>query len=333
MTKRIAVIGAGNLARVRTKALLATGEVTICGIASRTLASAAKFGAEIGCDICTDDYETLAETSPDAVLVEVPHVPQDDAVLWALDQGLHVLVGGCLASSSAAATRIRETAADRRLVVEAGYSCRYSPLWSTAKKIVTGGELGRIAAVRTIALWDGDPTTWYYQQDISGGMPLTHMTYAFINPLRWILGDPVCVSAFANRLRHTEEGMLDEETCVANLLFESGAVGSMTASFICPGDIPGWSLLFLGTEGALEIPLETNTLVMHKGDRREVLDYSAESDSMETQARTFIAALDGHAQCLNTPEATVGDVLVAEAIVASSNNKETVWLRERSETV
>ncbi len=29
-------------------------------------------------------------------------------------------------------------------------------------------------------------------------MPLTHMTYCFINPVRWLAGDPQFVSAFAN---------------------------------------------------------------------------------------------------------------------------------------
>ena len=157
MSKRVAVIGAGNLARVRARALLATGEVTICGIASRTLSSARKFGDEIGCDKCFTSYDSLLSTSPEAVLVEVPNVPQDDAVLWALSKGLHVLVGGCLASSSQAATQIRDTALSENLVVEAGFSSRYSAMFREAKRIVTSGQLGKIAAVRSIALWDADP--------------------------------------------------------------------------------------------------------------------------------------------------------------------------------
>ena len=121
MTKRIAVIGAGGMARVRTEAFLATNKAAICGVASRTLSSAQKFGDDIGCAKCFADYQRLVETSPDAVLVEVPHAAQEDAVLWALDQGLHVLIGGCLASSSIVAEQIRSIAVSKGLVVEAGY--------------------------------------------------------------------------------------------------------------------------------------------------------------------------------------------------------------------
>jgi len=224
MTKRIAVIGAGHMARVRAKALLATKKAVICGVASRTLSSAQRFGKEIGCETCLNDFRALAETSPEAVLVEVPHGVQDDAVLWALGQGLHVLIGGCLATSSDAAERIRRIASDKRLVVEAGHQKRYSGLWQEVKRLITEGELGQVVAIRTMALYDADPKSWYYQQQASGGMPLTHMTYCFINAIRWILGDPVCVSAFANRLRETGPGMVNEETCVANLQFDGDVV-------------------------------------------------------------------------------------------------------------
>lgn len=89
--KRIAVVGAGRMARVRAAALLATEEVEICGVASQRLSSAEAFGAEIGCRSCHDDYRELAETAPDAVLIEVPHGVQDEVALWALESGAHVL--------------------------------------------------------------------------------------------------------------------------------------------------------------------------------------------------------------------------------------------------
>jgi len=326
MTKRVAVIGAGNLARVRTKALLDTGGVSICGIASRTLSSARRFGGEVGCDQCFDDYDSLLSTRPDAVLVEVPHVPQDDAVLWALSNGLHVLIGGCLASSSRAGAQIKDMALSKGLVVEAGYSSRYSALWHHVKAIVVGGQLGEIAAVRSIALWDADPMSWYYEQEVSGGMPLTHMTYCFTNALRWILGNPLCVSAFANRLRHAGAGKVNEETCVATLLFKNDTLGTMTASYIKPGDVPGWSLLFLGTVGALEVLPASSTLVIHKEDGQQVIDHSTDADSFLLQAKAFVGTLNGGNECLNPPADAIGDVLVAEAIVASCESQNTVWL-------
>lgn len=330
MTKRIAVIGAGNLARLRTKALLSTNKVAICGVASRTLASAQKFGKEIGCEPCFSDFRQLADTAPDAVLVEVPHGVQDEIVLWILNQGWHVLIGGCLAASCATAEKIRQIAARRRLVVEAGYQDRYSAAWEKVKQLVAEGHLGRSVGVRSIALWDGDPASWYYRQQASGGMPLTHMTYCFINLARWILGEPLCVSAFANRIKHTGPGLLDEESCVANFRFGQNVIGSMTASFIKPGAVPGWSVLFLGTEGAAEIcPLE-NSLTIYRAGHTEKLDFSSARDAFEVQAEVFVAALEGRNECRNAPDATAADIRVAEAIVTSARQNATVWIGEKT---
>jgi myo-inositol 2-dehydrogenase/D-chiro-inositol 1-dehydrogenase len=330
--RRIAVAGAGNMARVRARALQETGKMTVCGVAARTSASAGAFGAEIGCDECFDDYRKLAQTSPDALLVEVPHGVQDEIVLWALEQGFHVLVGSTLATSMAAANAIAQAARLKSLTVEAGHACRYSEMWIEARRIVRDGDLGRIILARTLALFDADPKSWYYRQDMSGGMPMIHMTYGFINPVRWFLGEPVRVSAFANRLKHTSPGMVDEETCVANLMFDNDAVCTMTASYICPGNLPGWSLLFLGTDGALEMEPASNSLTIRTNKKTRVREFSSEKDANIAQAEAFVATIEGADECRNRPEESAGDVAVAEAIVASVRSGTIVHLaaRERS---
>ena len=326
MSQRIAVIGAGRMARVRAHALLATGQATICGVASRTLESAQRFGQEIGCQACYDRYERLLDASADAVLIEIPHQPQDAATFWALEHDLHVLVGGCLASTSQAAQRIADMARSKALVVEAGYASRYGALWRRVQEMHQRGELGRLIAVRSIALWAGDPSTWYYSQALSGGMPLTHMTYGYINLLRWVLGDPLCVSAVANRVRHTAPDLVEQETCLANLVFADDVIASMMASFCQPGDLEGWSVLFLGTEGLAKVDSDRSLLEIDRDGERIVLDYSASADPFVLQAQAFCAALNGQDTCLNTPTDCLGDVRVAEAIARSCQSHETIWL-------
>lgn len=327
--KRIAVAGAGGMARVRTCALLSTNEVEISGIAARRLASAQKFGAEIGCHACYDDFRRLIDTRPDALLVEVPHEAQDPIVLWALEQGLHVLIGGTLATSSAVAARIDQLARDKHLVVEAGYEARYSPAWECARQMVTGGELGRLVTVRSLALWAGDPATWYYHQHMSGGMPLTHMTYCFINPVRWVAGEVRAVSAFASRVAHTAPELVNEENCVANLLLDGDVLYSLTAGFVAPRELPAWSVTFIGTRGAAEVcPTEggAGTVTAYRGGAPERLDFSTGVNAFDAQARTFINALAGANECRNTPADTIGDVRAAEAVVTSARERRTTFI-------
>ena len=327
--KQIAVIGAGWMAHVRARALLATGQAQICAVATRHQASADAFGAEIGCAHCYDDFRRVVEASPDAVLVEVPHAAQDEIVLWALEAELPVLIGGSLASSVEVGERIQELSEARGLVVEAGYEARYHPVWEAAREELAAGRLGRLIAARAIALWDGDPATWYYSQQASGGMPLTHMTYCFLNPLRWLLGDPTHVSAFANRKAHLAPGLLEQETCVANLLFPDDVLGSLLAGFVKSGELPAWSVTLLGTAGALEltpVDLGAGTLTLYTPAGSETRDFTGAPDAFQVQATIFLAALDGAPGCRNTPRATLGDLRVAAALVASVRGTCTVAL-------
>jgi predicted dehydrogenase len=327
--KRIAVAGAGWMARTRARALLASGQAEICAVASRHLDTAQAFGAEIGCTACFDDYRRLAAVQPDALLVEVPHGVQDEITGWALEQRLHVLVGGVPATTAANAQRILDLSRQNRLVVEAGFEARYSALWAAARDMLDGGRLGDLVAVRSIALWGGDPNTWYYRQHESGGMPLTHMTYGFINPIRWLAGNPHAVSAFANRKRHTAPGLVAEETCVANLLFPGDVLASVTAGFVKPGNIPSWSVAFIGTEAAIELfPAENGIghMQVYRGDHSERLGFDDARDPFEIQAATFLAALDGNNACRNTPADTIDDICIAEAIVASARERRLICL-------
>ena len=328
--KRIAIVGAGNMAGVRGRAFLASGEAEICGVAAAHKASATKFGREIGCEDCFDDYHDLIETKPDAVLIETPHDVQEAIVLWALEAELDVLIGGAPAVSVASAERIRDLAQARGCVVEGGYQARYCPLWAAARRMVAGGDLGRLVAARSIALWAGQPETWYYQQQASGGMPLTHMTYCFINPIRWILGRPVAVAAFTNRKHHTETGLIHEETCVANVLFEDDVLYSTTAGFVKPGGLPCWSATLIGTEAAVVLfPEEEQAgrLVVYRGELTETQDFSAGPDSFQAQAERFLKATDGQGQCRNGPDEAVWDIRIAEAIVSSARSKQTIQLQ------
>ena len=243
--KRIAIAGAGAMARTRARALLASGQVQICGIASRHLSTARAFAAEIGCTTYYDDYHQLITLRPDALLVEVPHGAQDEITCWALEQRLHLLIGGVLATNSANAQHILELSRRNGLIVEAGIQERYNAPWLAAKAMIDSKLLGDMVAIRSVALWDGDPKTWYYRQGDSGGMPLTHMTYCFINPIRWLVGNPRAVSAFSNRKLHTGAEFVAEETCIANLLFDGDVLGSLTAGFVKPANIPSWTVTLI----------------------------------------------------------------------------------------
>lgn len=329
MVHRIAVVGAGMMAKRRSHAFLSTKKVCLCGVASRHLTSAQSFASEFGIEYGFDDYHHLLDARPDAVLVEVPHAIQDEVVQWALEANLHILIGGPLSRTAAGGQAILQAAYDRGLVIEAGFEARYKAVWETARSLVQQGELGQIVALRSIALWDARPDSWYYRESLSGGMPLTHLTYVFLNPVRWLLGEPTCVSAFANQIRQQGEDWVQEESCAVNLMFDHSVIASMMASYIKSGQAESWMVSILGTEGMLNIyPTEMNngSLRLWKGDQVTEMDFADAPDAFILQVEAFLSSLNGKNHCRNTPADTLGDLHAIEAIVTSARQQRTIAL-------
>ena len=51
----------------------------------------------------------------------------------------------------------------------------------------------------------------------------------------------------------TDPGLVNEENCVANLVFDNDVLCHMTAGFVAPKGLPAWSATFIGTQGAEEV--------------------------------------------------------------------------------
>ncbi|WP_250004528.1 Gfo/Idh/MocA family protein [Actinoplanes sp. M2I2] len=248
---RVGIIGSGKLAQVRGDALAAQDGVEVVAVASRRLGNAERLAGRWNARATADHTELTGRDGIDAVLVAVPHRVQDDMVGWALAERLHTLAGGPLATTSERGRQLTDLAARHDLILEAGYEARYKSVWHSTRELL--GRIGAPVSVQTVALFDQDPQSWYYDQQASGGMLVTHLTYAFLNPLRWLLGRPRVAAALGNTKRVDRPGSIRPETCTVLLDFPSDIACSMTASYVKPGNLDGWQVTIVGTEGGIEL--------------------------------------------------------------------------------
>ena len=327
---RIAIVGAGNMARARGRAFLDTGRAEICGVAARRAQRAASCAAELGCDVFCDDFRRLEVARPDAILIEVPHRVQDEVSLWALDVGYDLLVGGCLASNVENGRQIVAMATRNSRIVEAGFQRRYDPAYEEIQRLVAGGELGAPVMAVTTALWNPDPDGWYYDQEASGGMPLTHISYCYLNAVRWILGQPTTVSAMANRLRNTAPGHVNEETCGALIGFANGAFASATASYIGPEGMTDPQPRFVCAEGGIQPNAGDasgkDSITVYREGRSEIRTFEREPSPFVRQAAAFLDAIESRREARNPPADALLDVEIAAAISVSAKEHRTVSL-------
>ena len=330
--KRIAVAGAGSMARARGQAFLETGRAEICAVAARHTETAQLCATELGCDLYYDDFRRLEDSRPDAILLEVPHKVQDEIALWALEAGFDLLIGGTLASNLESGERILELATRHNRVVEAGFQRRYDPAWAEIHRLVNDGVLGEPVMVTSMALWNADPGKWYYDQEASGGMPLTHLSYCYLNAIRWILGRPTILSAMASQKVEKDPGRVLEENCAALIQFEGGAFVSATGSYTEPDGMGSAETRFICTDGGIQTnpedtPGMVSITVYHNGES-EVRSFKNEPSPFVRQAQTFLEAIETRKEGRNPPGDALLDIQIAAAISGSAREQRTISLAD-----
>jgi predicted dehydrogenase len=160
---------------------------------------------------------------------------------------------------------------------------------------------------------------------MSGGMPLTHMTYCFINPLRWILGRVKSVCAVSNKVAQKGPSFISEENCATTLRFDK-TFASVVGGFVTPPELPCWWAKIICTRGGVELFPEERRAQIYAANRSEPFSAAHMVSPFVRQASAFLAATESRAPCLNAPSEAKLDVSIAEAIVTSSRTDRFVKL-------
>jgi len=308
------------MARARASALKAlNNDVFLSAVASRTLQNAHRFAREYDISNVFTDYKKMANLDLDAILIETPNSSHFEILKWVLENDLDVLVEGPLCTCLSCAEKLIKLAEKAGAVVEVGYTHRYNQIYEKAKDIIDTCQIGDPIIAYEEAMLNLDPKSWYFSQEVSGGMPLTHISY-IINPIRWLLGDPIMVSAQANKIVYDAPDMVTEETCAATFQFASGAIGSILATYVAPKNFPGsWALEIICSKGALII--NRQELTIYRNEKVEVFKPSEWSSPLFNQMKAFVSCIRQRKLGRNPLYDELNNMKTIQAIVDSCRAK------------
>ena len=223
----IAVVGFGLVGREHVRRVREEPQARLAAIVEPD-PSAAAAAAECGVPVVASLEELLARRLAEAVILATPTALHAEQAVACLETGLPVLVEKPLAHDLAAGRRIVEASERTGVPVLVGHHRRHSPRIRTAKAEIERGTLGRILLVDALT-WFAKPEPYFapdWRRRKGGGPVLTNLVHV-IDDLRNLVGEIVEVRAVAsNALR----GFETEDTAVALLRFESGALGTLSVS-------------------------------------------------------------------------------------------------------
>lgn len=144
---RVAIVGAGYVARYHLAALKRLDFVDIVGICDLDRALAESLAGEFGVPVVASTLAELAAQKPDAVHVLTPPASHCALALEALDMGAHVLVEKPMAETVEECDRMIARAAQTGRVLSVNHSDRLDPVVMKALSKVEDGTCGELVAV------------------------------------------------------------------------------------------------------------------------------------------------------------------------------------------
>jgi predicted dehydrogenase len=244
MTK-VAIVGTGFWgAKLAEAAGRSSLELAACY--SRNAEKRAEFAERFGCEAAAS-YEA-ALGAADAVVLATPNDDHEAQTLTAAEHGKHVFVEKPIATTIAAGERMRDACAAAGVALLVGHELRRLGAARNAKAVVESGALGTVVlAEANFSLTSPvKPGTWKEGR----GTPLVQLGIHHADTLRYLLGPVTRTTGRVNRV--VSEVDIDD-TGAAILEFASGALGTITSSYVSPKT---YSIRLLGTEAVLDYRID-----------------------------------------------------------------------------
>jgi len=279
------VIGSGGIARRRTipEGISKAGNAELTAVFDINTQVNAEVAKEFGAKQLSS-IEELLNTDIDAVYIATPAHLHGDQVRASAKAGKHILCEKPLGMTVAETQQMIEICGQNKVKLGCAFMMRFVAQHQETLRLIKEGRLGKPAYARAqLSCWY-PPIEGAWRQDPStgGGGSLIDMGGHCIDLLEMFFGKVTMVSCFINNIVHDYKS---EDSAVAMLFFENGALGTVDTYFCIPDNSSKNVLELYGSKGSI---LAKGTI--GQGSAGEMIafleqanDYDAQQARTETQ--------------------------------------------------
>lgn len=230
---KIGLIGYGKVAQLHAKAISELSNAELVSVCGRNDERRDRFAAEWRIGSRRTVSEMAKHDGVEAVIVTTPHPRHRGDTLEAFDAGCHVLVEKPMALTVAECAEMIEASEQAGRLLSVVSQRRWYPSCRRIREALDSGKLGRPAVTqvtilgwRDEAYYRSDP--WRGRWDTEGGGVLINQAPHQFDLMCWFMGPVREIRAFWDNLNHPYIEV--EDTAVASIKFENGALGSVLVS-------------------------------------------------------------------------------------------------------
>ncbi len=251
---RVGILGAGNISETHARAASAIPGTEIVAVTGGNIGRVERLAGAYGAQAYADLDAFLAHAPMDVVAIGSPSGLHAEQGIAACRRGLHVLVEKPIDITVERADALIEAAREAGVALGVFFQDHVQPDLVRLHDAIAGGRLGRLLLASARVKWFRPPE--YYGQSkwrgtwaLDGGGALMNQGIHTADLLLWLLGPVTRVAARTVTAVHRIEV---EDTVVALLEFESGAVATLEATTAA---YPGYRrrVELTGTEGTVVV--------------------------------------------------------------------------------
>jgi UDP-N-acetyl-2-amino-2-deoxyglucuronate dehydrogenase len=243
----IAIVGTGMWAPRLAGAAEGAGlELVTCF--SRDGDRRGEFAERFDCEAAASLEEAIAHPGVEGVLLATPNDVHEEQALACAESGRHVFVEKPIADSAEAGERMRRACSDAGVTLMVGHAFRRLGAARRVKQLLDDGALGRVVLAEANMSLPGalKRQAWRAHRERNPGGPIMQLGIHHVDTLAYWLGP---VRQASGRFAHVHSAADIDDVGVVTLEFESGALASLTGSYVSPKTL---SLRLLGTEAVLD---------------------------------------------------------------------------------
>lgn len=300
---RLAILGAGNIARNMAKTVNALDEVELYAVASRDKQKAEGFADEFGAAKAFGSYEEmLDDDGVDLVYVATPHSHHYEHVLLCLNAGKNVLCEKAFCINHRQAEEMTAMACEKGLLLAEAIWVRYLPMAQTIRGLISSGSIGVITSLTANLGYPIAHVERLTNPSLAGGALLDLGVY-MLNFAAIVMGSEDSVIT-------SEAVMSDKGVDLQNsitLKYKDGRMAMLHSTVLCGTDE---RCVVYGTDGRLEIDNSNNyeRIRIIGSDGREVrtIERPPQITGFEYEVLSCKRAIeDGLCECPEMPHAEI----------------------------
>lgn len=246
------IIGTGVIAHFHAKAIAAIEKAQLTGVYNINQTKADQFAATHNCRSYDNLEEMLSNSEIDIVCICTPSGAHLEPALSAFQYGKHCLIEKPLEITLERCDEIINAADRVRKKLGVIFPSRFNEVNRLLKKTIDEQRFGDIVLGDAYVKWSRSreyyrSAAWRGTWQLDGGGAVMNQGIHSVDLLQWFVGPVKSVQAITANIKHKDIEV--EDTLVAIIKFENGAVGTIECSTAV---FPGSSkrIEILGTSGS-----------------------------------------------------------------------------------